>query len=289
MSQNNCKNQDYSLLTASTSLTNINTANTSLTGNGATTIFTGAQNGSIIKSIIIKATGQVTKGMIRLFVKSNATGFISLYREVAIPTTPNLTSTATPPLVVPTYECRLDGGDLKLQTNDTLLATTQNQESYNIIVEGLNWQYPNLVQGTPPNLAVFCNWQQDYANNGINVISTGTSSMTGTGSSLIYSAGSGVGSPNGSFVKCITIKALQSTNLGMIRLFISNNGGSTWFLYREISVPETLQSGFDPSFKFRIEENLNLANGCSIWASTQLSQAFGLTAEGYDWVYPVTH
>ena len=61
--------------------------------------------------------------------------------------------------------------------------------------------------------------------------------MNGTGAIVpIYQAGAGM---SGSFVKCITVKALQSTNPGMIRLFISPPGGSPqYILFQEKMVVE---------------------------------------------------
>ena len=61
---------DYSLQIANIGIAPISEANSSLTGTPPPTLVftaTGGFNGSIIKSIRIKAAGPVTTGMLRLF------------------------------------------------------------------------------------------------------------------------------------------------------------------------------------------------------------------------------
>ena len=149
MSQNNCgceSSQDYSLKVANNGIAQLTTGDSDLTGASAITVLTAGGNGCLIKSITIKATMQVTKGMIRLFI--NYGSATSLYREIAIPTTPYLVSTATPQPVLFTYEYTLMA-NFKLQAGGSLLASTQNSENYNIVAESLDWHYPALVQTSP--------------------------------------------------------------------------------------------------------------------------------------------
>ncbi len=107
---NDCN--DYSLLTANTGMTRISNSAPTLTGTLATTVLTaGGANGTIVKSIIIKAIQQVTQGMVRLFIDDGTSRI--LYKEVPIPIQPQTTSV---PLPVPKYimfEIALEGG-LKL-------------------------------------------------------------------------------------------------------------------------------------------------------------------------------
>jgi hypothetical protein len=86
----------------------------------------------------------------------------------------------------------------------------------------------------------------------------------------------------------VAIKALQSTSInGMIRLFISADG-NTYFLLREISVPQTTQSGFEPSYKDVVEMNFNLQPDYVLGVATQNSESFGITVEAESWSYPIS-
>ena len=124
------------------------------------------------------------------------------------------------------------------------------------------------------------------ANLGIATLLNGTSALDGSGAIVpIFTAGNA----NGSFVKCITVKALQSTNPGMIRLYVSPPGGSPqYILFQEKMVVETTQSSFDASMKFQLEQNFNIPAGYIIGASTQIGQSFAFTVEGWDWTYPIS-
>ncbi len=274
-----CGCNDYSLLTANTQISNITVGNTSLTGSGnVTAILTAGGNGTIVKSVIIKATGPVTRGMIRLFVGTSNASTISLYKEIPISTEPQLANTPTPAPFLTTFEMTLSGG-LKLLSGYKLYASTQNSESFNVIVEALDWAYPAALPDS------CCNYKQDTAATGLGTISTANTNLNGSGAIVaIFTAPTAPS--NGTLIKTITIKALQSTNLGMIRLFISPNA-TTYSLMKEISIPESVQSGFDPSFKIVLEENFCLQAGYTIGAATQIGQSFAITVEGIDWNYPI--
>jgi len=275
-SPDSCGCNDYSKLTANNGIANLSIANTSLTGTGSgvVTVLTAASDGTIIRSIIIKATEPVTTGMVRLFV-SNGSSIISLYKEIPIPTTPILTNTPTPNPVLPMFEVKLAGG-LKLQPGFQLLATTQNAQTFNVIAEGMNWTYASPL---PPTC---CNFRQDTANTGLGTVSVANPLLTGGGSvpSIFQS-----GSVNGNTIKSVTIKALQSTNEGMIRFFIGPNTSSL-SLMKEIYIPETTQSGFEPSFKQVVDLDFNLQDTFVFAVSTQLAQSFAITAETIAWTYP---
>ncbi len=266
---------DYSLQTANLGIANIDSAVTSLTGTNATPVYTAASsgfNGSIIKSIRIKATGPVTKGMVRLFISNSGGSAISLLKEIPIPVTPILDATPTPMPALPLYEMVLNGG-LKLEPGYKLLAATQNAQSFNIITEGLDWKYP----GTLPNDC--CNYIQQKAVTGLGTISAANTIVA------VYTA---PGSTNGSFVKTVTIKAMGPTSInGMISLYVSSDG-SNFTLLQEIVVPETDQSGYEPSFKMVVDLNLNINSGYVIGASTLLAEGFAVTVEANDWTYPIS-
>lgn len=277
MCQNNCN--DYSLRTANTGLAVISVANSNLDGTSGivTTVFTAGLSGAVIKSVTIKAQAPVTTGMVRLFVKNVTT---ALYKEVTIPVTPSLVSTPTPTPVLPLFETTLIG-DLELQSGCSLLATTQVGDAFSIVVEGYNWDYP----GTLPSTC--CNFKQVTAITGVNVVSVANSFTNGNGTIVrIFTAPSAVSS-NGSFVKNVTIKAMGSTGInGAIRLFIGNGGGA-YQLIREVMVPQTTQSAYEPSWKQVVELGLHLQPDYVLGASTQNAESFAITVEGEEWSYPI--
>ena len=269
---------NYAELKTTTAIGTIQTANPNLNGTGAmTTVATGNGNGTIIKSVIIKATVPVTTGMIRLFIEDTQGTTKALFKEIPVATTPSLNATPTPAPVLPMFEVMLSGG-LKLAPGNKLSVSTQNGQTFNVIVEGFDWTYPATLP------TVCCNFKQETATTGVTIITDANEALDGSGPiKVIYASDA---SSNGSVVKAITIKALQDTNEGMVRLFISDDG-SKWSLMKEIYIPQTSQSSFDPSYKQVITDEYNLAPGYFLGASTQLSQSFGITVEGTDWVYGI--
>jgi hypothetical protein len=275
-SQSGCS-KDYSLLTANTGIATPAT-NPALDGTGnSTTVLTAGANGTIIRSVIIKATEPITTGMVRLFIRNNTDTV--LYKEVPVQVTPVLTNTPTPTPVLPMYEVTLNG-DLKLENGHSLKVTTQVDNSFVVIAEGLDWAYPSTL----PNDC--CNYKQTSAVTGLGILATANPNLDGSGTIVpVFTAGSGI---NGSFIKNITIKALGSTSInGMIRLFISNDGGSTYKLMREIEVPQTTQSAYEPSWKQVVAMEYNVKAGIIIGASTQNAEKFGVTVEAEEWSYPI--
>ncbi|MBX2907621.1 MAG: hypothetical protein KF744_16370 [Taibaiella sp.] len=279
MCQYNCN--DYSKRTANTGIGIVNTPNSSLTGSGTVaTLFTAGQNGAIIRSVTIKAIAAVTTGMVRLFLQSPNPQVTTLYKEVQIPVTPVLANTPTPTPVLPMYETVLVG-DLELQAGYSLLASTQTSDTFNIIVEGLDWEYPN------PLPTDCCNFKQTSAITGVAQISTANTNLNGSGSiTAIFTAPAPAGS-NGALVKNITIKALGSTSInGAIRIFISPDG-LLWTLMREVMIPQTTQSAFEPSYKQVVAMNFHLEPDYVLGASTQNGEPFAISVEGEEWSYPV--
>ena len=259
---------DLSLFTANTGITNISTASPTLDGVGALQVLlAGGVNGTIVKSVIIKATAPTTQGMVRLFIE-NGSSVITLYKEVPIPIQPQAPALPVPAPHYTFFEVSLDGG-LKLQTGFKLLASTQNAESFNIIAEGLDWTYPEST-------SVCCNFEQEAADTGLGLIKIANAIGP------VFTAGSGT---NGATITAITIKALQSTQPCKISLYISKDGGTTWFLMQEVPVPQTTQSAYDPSFKQVLNMNFNLQADYMIGAATDVSQSFAITVEATNWTY----
>jgi hypothetical protein len=269
------------LLTAVTGIGAIATANPLLTGAGATTVlYTAGQSGGRVKSVIIKATVPVTTGMVRLFIRQPVTLTTVLYKEIQIPITPQLANTPIPRPVLPMFETTLVG-DLDLEAGYILLATTQIANAFNVVVEAFDWDYPSPI---PTDC---CNFKQEIAVTGVGVANTANTFLNGSGNiATVFEAAAATGS-NGTLVKNMTIKAQQSTSInGMLRIFISPNG-VTWSLIREIEVPETQQSAFEPSWKHVLSLNYNLAPEYFLGVSTELAEGFAITVEGASWSYPI--
>lgn len=268
---------DYSKQTANTGIAQVSTANSSVTGNGAMTVLTSPAlgfNGTLVRSVTIKAIQPVTMGMIRLFVEGG--GETTLYKEVPVSVTPSLNATPTPTPVLPTFEVNLDGG-LKLESGYLLKATTLTGQTFNIVAEGLNWVYPDPIPDT------CCNFKQEEALNGLKTISTADPGLDGTGVPTIYTAPAAV---NGVRIKSVTIKALQGTNEGMVRLYVGATSG-TFRLIKEIYIPQTNPGAFDPFFKQVVELDFNLQSTYLLGASTQNAESFALTVEAVQWTYPI--
>lgn len=279
----NCNCNDYSLLTANTGIATVSTANANLDGSGTlATVLTAGDNGTIIKSIIIKSRAQTIQGMVRLFIRNAAHTKTTLYREIPIPIYPSTMTTPTPTPVWPMIEINLVD-ELKLQAGDELVASTQNAQTFNIIAEGLDWAYPSTLPDT------CCNFKQDTSVTGQGFVSTANANLDGTGSiTPIFTAASGSAS-NGSVIKSITISALQSTvQNGMVRFFISPDAGTTYYLMMEVVIPQSTQSSFQPSLKRLLKENFHLAPSYIIGASTQVAESFAITIEGESWKYPIS-
>ena len=216
--------------------------------------------------------------MLSLFIE-DASGNVALYKEIPVPTTPALAATPTPTPVLPTFEMKILG-DLKLDQGSKLKASTQNGESFNIIAEGLDWEYVTTVPGS------CCNFLKEAGAVGVGVIATANSSLTGSGTiGTIFTAPSG--GSKGSFIKSITIKAMPSTNEGVVRIFITPDR-THFFLLNEIYIPQTTQSAFEPSFKQVINLDMAIKNGYAICATTQLGQSFAVSVEAISWTYGIS-
>jgi len=125
--------------TANTGTALISTANSNLDGSGTlgTILTAGAAasgwNGCRIYSFSVKATGNTTKGMIRIFI--NGGGTTNLLTEIPVPL---LTKSANEPSFYYTGSL----GGFQLQADYVLKASTENAENFSIVVEGNDWKYP---------------------------------------------------------------------------------------------------------------------------------------------------
>lgn len=155
---------DYSQLTAQTGVVNISTANTNLDGTGSMAqLLTGAAKGTIINSLIVKATQTVSQGMIRFFIRNS--GSTQLLTEVIVPAT-------TPTAVQPSFEARIPCS-VNLAPGNQLWVSTEKAESFNVLAEALDWEYPD----TP----ACCDHMKRMATNGFEAISTANPNLNGSG------------------------------------------------------------------------------------------------------------
>jgi hypothetical protein len=104
----------------------LSAANAARDGTGTVvTLFTAGASGSRIDDIYIVATGTTTAGVIRLFLHDGTTA--RLLSE-------NLVSAITPSTTIPVWSTTLLGQGIVIPSGWSLRATTNNAETFNIIV-----------------------------------------------------------------------------------------------------------------------------------------------------------
>jgi hypothetical protein len=251
--------------TANTGMVVISTANSNLDGTGTLgTVLTAASNGTLVKRITVKAQGNVTQGMVRLFVYDGTN--TRLLEEILIPA---VTQGSTEMSFEQTIEC-----NYRLQATYVLKASTQNAETFNVIAEGLNWAY--YATSVRPESTNFT------ANTGMSLISTANSNLDGTGTLGTVLTAANL---KGCRIESVTIKAIVNTSYGMVRLFISD--GTNKRLLTEVFVPAITKSSVASSFSAKVTlGNFELQPTYSLLASTQNAESFAIIAEGMDWQYP---
>jgi hypothetical protein len=104
----------------------VTTANTNRNGTGTiVSVMTGATNGTRIDDIYIVATGTTTAGVVRLFISDGTN--IRLWQEVLVPA-------ITPSTTVSVFNASLINVGLILENGWSLQASTNNSETFNILV-----------------------------------------------------------------------------------------------------------------------------------------------------------
>jgi hypothetical protein len=104
----------------------VTTANTNRNGTGTiVSVMTGATNGTRIDDIYIVATGTTTAGVVRLFISDGTN--IRLWQEVLVPA-------ITPSTTVAVFSAALLNQALILENGWSLQASTNNSETFNILV-----------------------------------------------------------------------------------------------------------------------------------------------------------
>lgn len=104
----------------------LSAANTAIDGTGTiATVYTAGTSGSRIDDITITATGTVTAGMVRLFLNNGTTSY--LWKSIPVTAT-------TPSGTVAPFSSSLLGQALVLGSGWSLRASTNNAESFNVVV-----------------------------------------------------------------------------------------------------------------------------------------------------------
>lgn len=126
---------DNALYIAKTGVVKISVANSNLNGDGEMGLaFTAGERGAFINSIRIKATDKVGAGMVRLFVTSGEERFLFLEIKI-LGIEPSSNSSTYSKLLV------FANGTFTLGAGQSIYAATQNDQTFNVIVEALDWTY----------------------------------------------------------------------------------------------------------------------------------------------------
>lgn len=250
--------------TANTGMATISTANSNLNGTGTLgTVLTAGGNGTLVKTVTIKAQGNTTSGMVRLFVVGSDTRLVA---EIEVPA---VTKSSTDP----SFEAFIPT-NFALQTGDVLKASTENAETFNVFAEGLDWAY--YATSVRPEST------QYTANTGKGSVSTANSNLDGSGTLGTILTATATG--KGTFIQTVKVKSTVNVTAGMVRLFIYN--GTTNFLLSEVPVLAITKSGTAASFGTELTLDLAIRNNYILKASTQNAENFNVIAEGVDWAYP---
>ncbi len=123
--------------TASTGIALLNTANPNLDGSGTLALVLKNTVDILLKNITIKAIGNTTRGMVRLFIANASTGGANLLiDEIEIPAVIQSSTT-------PAFEISYDLNYYLTSAGTGLLkASTQNAESFIVTAQALEISYP---------------------------------------------------------------------------------------------------------------------------------------------------
>lgn len=254
--------------TANTGMQTINTANSNLDGSGtlSNSIITGASNGTLIKTVTVKAIVNTTQGMVRLFLYDGTNAKLIL--EIDVAAVVKTSEAAAFEAIIPFNFFLKSGWSLK--------ASTENAETFNVIAEGIDWTYyaSSVRSDTTKNTAY----------TGAKTMNTANPNLDGTGdwgTVMVANASS-----KGINIQSITVKAVENTTDGMIRLYIYD--GANMKLWREIPVRATTRSANARSFEksLRFPDGFALKAGWHIRVSTEKGETFHITGDALEWNYP---
>lgn len=262
-------NSVETIYTANLGFATISTANPNLDGTGAlSSVITGTTNGTLIKTLIIKAQTNTSQGMIRFYTQKSG-GSNLLLSEV---------------YVAPVIKSGRDVSyynniplNYTLESGEQLLVSTENSDTFNIIAEAFDISY----NATPAYMGSSLEY---IAKAGSGIINTPNSNLDGTGAlTQIFVAGSTT--YKGCAISSIVIKAQQTTLPGMVRLYVQDNVGGGKILFCEVVIPSIVQSATTQAFSCQVilQGSLCLPPDFSVWASTQESNTFSVIIEGSNW------
>lgn len=265
--------------TANTGMVKISTANANLDGTGTLgTVITGASNGTLIKNVIIKATGtgaaSTSQWVVRLFITEG--GNTRLLTEVTIAAMGQSSTNPTFEIVLPL--------NFKLESGAVLKASTQLANGFNVIAEGLNYAY--YVTSVRPESTNYT------ANTGSGAIVTQNTALDGSGTVATLVTASTVAGMKGLAINSINLKAYTDVTRGMLRLFIQNTGtgAANTFLFTEVPIYPMDAAATVQSFHEVIPflNTLQIAPGYKIVASidSTTGQAVAGIVDAMDWTYP---
>lgn len=83
-------------------------------------------------------------------------------------------------------------------------------------------------------------------------------------------------------IEYVRIKALVTTTAGMVRLYLSDDGGATWFLWREQTIAAIPASATVAAAEYEVVpiRDLELPSGHAIGASTEKAESFQVFSHG---------
>lgn len=248
-------------------LATISTANSNLNGTGAVaTVLTGAATGTIINQIVIKATGNTSEGMVRLFIDDGVN--VLLYKEIFVPA-----SVQTG--VEQAFE-EVVAEDIILNSGYILKASTENADPFNVIANGTTW-----VQCDCSDSSACCAQTREIVNTDVGSIDTANSNLDGTGTMTTIFTSQVSALNGGSIINSVNIKATGSTSEGMVRLFVDNGSGGV-YLVTEVPIAACVQSTKEPSFRSLCTLGLYINPGYSLCASTQVGDTFIVRSDSTD-------
>lgn len=120
-------------------------------------------------------------------------------------------------------------------------------------------------------------------------VTTANTNRDGTGTTVEVASGpaSVVGAGVGKYIREVFITASGSVTAGMVRFFLSTDGGTTKRLITEVLVPAVTVSATVPAFSTTVPALHGLilqgqvsSNSCKLYASTEKSETFNIHVIG---------
>jgi len=248
---------------ANTGLATISLPNPNLDGTGPlVTVLAAGHTGTVLNSITIKSQVVNAPGIIRFFLNDGTLTY--LYKEVQVQ--PTEFNSYTSSFAITLSE------NLILDPGYTLLASTQNPETFNIIANATDWLQCNCTA----NPSAACSVPQEFANTGIVNISIANSKLDGSGTlaTVLTAIPPNPSTNGGTFIPNVNVKATSSNTPGNVRLFISD--GSSNFLIAEMPIPSFSESPTQSVYMTSVTLNLFLQSGFSLLASTENAESFNV-------------